>query len=222
MSSCVFLPGLVEQDHLVDVRLLELAQPARGSCPASRSARTGAAACPLGVCFHVEVLLPQVHGARLDRTVRVVEDAGRTGRTSSPRPAAAPPRRSSAHMKPRHDRDVRVGRVVAQLARAASCRRCSRRSPTRAPPRRDTNWKPSAPMPRRPAISIVSSWLHATHSGGCGFCKRLRHDVAQREVEVLAVVLPALLAEHRHARTAPRPPTPRACRGSGGRTGAAR
>ena len=23
-------------------------------------------------------------------------------------------------------------------------------------------------MPRRPAISIVSSWLHATHSGGCG------------------------------------------------------
>ena len=33
----------------------------------------------------------------------------------------------------------------------------------------DRNWKPNAPMPQRPAISIVSSWEHATHSGGCGF-----------------------------------------------------
>ncbi len=33
----------------------------------------------------------------------------------------------------------------------------------------ETNWKPSAPMPRRPAISIVSSCEHATQSGGCGF-----------------------------------------------------
>ena len=31
----------------------------------------------------------------------------------------------------------------------------------------DTNWKPSAPIPRA-AISIVSSWLHATHTAGAG------------------------------------------------------
>ena len=28
----------------------------------------------------------------------------------------------------------------------------------------------SAPMPARAAVRIVSRRLHATHSGGCGFC----------------------------------------------------
>jgi hypothetical protein len=34
----------------------------------------------------------------------------------------------------------------------------------------EANWKPNAPMPRMPAIWIVSSCEHATHKGGCGFC----------------------------------------------------
>ena len=52
-------------------------------------------------------------------------------------------------------------------------------------------------MPQRPAASMVSRWEQATHSGGCGFWRGFGQDVAQREVEVGAVVLHASVAEHR-------------------------
>ena len=49
-------------------------------------------------------------------------------------------------------------------------------------------------MPQRPALPMVSMFEHATHSGGCGFCRGLGMHVARREVEVLAVVLARLAA----------------------------
>ena len=87
-------PGLVEQDHLVDV-----ATPR--TCAACARIVSGepirpprCAFWPDGVCLPRLVLVPQVDRAGLDRAVRRCRSAARTGRTSSRRPARAPPRRS--------------------------------------------------------------------------------------------------------------------------------
>ena len=109
-----------------------------------------------------------------------------------------------------------------RAGRAAWCRRCSRRQPRRGPRRRSRTGSRARPCPigRRPRSCRAGE--HATHSGGCGFWSGFGQHVAQREVEVLAVVLDAVVAEHRDQRPHGVLPHRRACRGSGGRTGAAR
>ena len=68
------LPRLVEQDHLVDVRLFERAEPSAHGVDRADEPGADGRGLTLRRLLPGEVLLPQVHSARIDGAVRVVED----------------------------------------------------------------------------------------------------------------------------------------------------
>ena len=63
-------------------------------------------------------------------------------------------------------------------------------------------------MPRRPAMRIVSSCEHATHSGGCGFWRGLGMTLRSGKSKYSPWYSQRVVPEHRHAGSARRPPTP--------------
>ena len=196
------LARLVEQDDLVDVGLLELAQLARivsgePMSPAALRLLPGS-----GSAFHSWYSSHRsAPGAGLDRAVPC-SSAARTGRTSSRRPCAGASSSVGAHMKPTTG-DVRVAGVVGELLEPLGERRCSRRAPRPGRLGATRTGSRARPCPSSAGHLDGLELEQATHSGGCGFWSGLGMTLRSGEVEVLAVVLPALLPEHRQdARTA--------------------
>ena len=151
---------------------------------------TGGAGLPL------LVLVPQADGAGLHRAVGVVEDEGELEERGAVGASAGLLVGGGAHELADH-RDVRVRGVVGELVQALGelvvvgvhprlgCfgrHELEPKGSHAAPARHLDGLELAAGDPQRRV------WL----------LTRLGHDVAQREVEVLAVVLPALLPEHGH------------------------
>ena len=188
MCSWRFVPGLAHEDHLVDAGRLVALAPGRATCsgvpiaPRSEpspccisftpsgasSGATIARAKPRSSRFSLE-LLPDVRHARavVAEDVVVRERVAEEVRAVD---AALDRRRlvGVAHHR-QHDGEVRVDREAARHALLGRDQRVVLVDPLPASSG-SMNENDSAPMPLRAARWIVSRRLHATHSGGCGFC----------------------------------------------------
>jgi hypothetical protein len=165
---------LIEQNHLVDVGGREPAQLApqrfrRTDQSTGHGPRLG---FWVGALPHV-VLVPQADRSRLrplaaGRSVLVAQRELEEGQTVG---AATSFLAGFGTHEVADQSDVGIRPVFGELLLTFRERVVVGMDPCAASAHR--NWNPRAPMPRRPAISIVPSCEPATHSGGCGRCTGL-------------------------------------------------